>query len=412
MEIINETTALVLFIGLASLAAVLATRIARFASIPAPAIFLLGGTIAATIWEQNGNTSAALSLSQIAHIGTVALIIVLYQGGFAGGLTRARQAWAPIMWLGLPGTILTTAMIWGVARLLGLDSGPALLVAIAVAPTDPAAVFSVLGGGGLRGRSGIILEGESGANDPVGIALMLGALTYLAGDGSVTHVAWTIVEELLIGAVVGGVLGKVLGRLLQASRLGKGAMAALGGLSGAFVIYAIAAMLHGSGFLAVFIAGMIVGDHEVHDDPTPGNVLGFGAVLAEIVMFSALGLTISLTQFTAYSIGISVAIFLALTFIARPLVAIAPLGFSDLRMGERVFISWGGLKGAVPILLAEFALLEHADHGELVYKVVFVTVAASIFIQGATLPWLARRVGIVSAGGDVDGQVAAGAAGE
>jgi len=149
---LNDVNALVLFVGLASLAAVLATRIASFASIPAPAIFLISGTIVATIGEHTHNFPT-LSNTQIAYIGTFALIIILFEGGFGGGLARARRAAVPILWLGLPGTLLTAAVMWVIGRLLGLEAGPAALVAIAIAPTDPAAVFSVLGAGTATTRA-------------------------------------------------------------------------------------------------------------------------------------------------------------------------------------------------------------------------------------------------------------------
>ncbi|MBC7644807.1 MAG: cation:proton antiporter [Thermoleophilia bacterium] len=394
MDALNDANALVLFVGLASLAAVLAKRFAAFASIPAPAIFLLGGTIAATMGERTHNFPA-LTNSQVAHIGTFALIIILFEGGFGGGLARARRAAGPILWLGLPGTLMTAALMWGAGCLLGLDAGVAALVAIAIAPTDPAAVFSVLGAGTrLRGRSGIILEGESGANDPVGISLMLGALAYVAREGSLGNVALDISGQLVIGVIVGVLGGYGLTRLLRLAQLGAASMGALTGVAGAFVIYALGAYLHGSGFLAVFVAGLIVGDHALHDDSDWGSgVLGFAATLSEIVMFSMLGLTISLTQLGGYAVLVGLALFLLLTLVARPLVVIAPLKLANMTMGERIFVSWGGLKGAVPILLAEFALLAHVDHGRLVYQVVFVTVTASILVQGASLSWVARRTG-------------------
>ncbi len=328
----------------------------------------------------------ALSSETVEVIGTGALVVILFDGGSSIGLRRFRVAAAPIVMLGVFGTFATAGMIALFAHwAFGLGWVTSGLLGSAIAPTDPAVMFSVLGNAEIGGRAGTILEGESGANDPVGIALTFG-LIELATHADKTF--WIVVrvfsEQMSIGLAIG-----ILGGLLE-RRLHPIAYHPVRTLALAALVYGAAAVAHGSGFLAVFVAGLIAGELRA-----PFHGL---ASIAETVVFVALGLTIGLTSLSAgrWAEGLAFAGFTAL--VARP-VAVTPLLLpTTLRRNERVFIVWGGLKGAVPILLAAFALTKDVPHAKQIYDVVFIVVLASVVVQGGTIGWAARKLGIEARG--------------
>ncbi|HEV2592108.1 MAG TPA: cation:proton antiporter, partial [Gaiellaceae bacterium] len=230
----------------------------------------------------------------------------------------------------------------------------------------------------IPGRTKTILEAESGANDPVGIALMLGLLQLATHhDATFWIVVQTFVEQMAIGLAIGAAAGWLLQRAPQRH--------ALAMLAAAGCVYAVAAFAHGSGFIAVFVAGLAVG----HPRPRLQDALSSAA---EVVVFVALGLTIAIAALPSsrWLEGLALAAFVAL--VARP-VGVWPLLVPvRLRAGEKLFVVWGGLKGAVPILLASFALVKHVDHAQRIYELVFVVVLASVVVQGSTVPFAARRL--------------------
>jgi len=375
------------------LLALIATKLNERLPVPEPALFLLLAAIASDVFPE---LSERLSIQQVERIGVVALIVILFNGGTLVGSRRFRVAAVPIFSLGVLGTFATAGVIavaahylfdfsWTIAGILGA----------ALAPTDPAVMFSVLGQREIRGRAGTILEGESGVNDPVGIALMIGMIE-LAQDADASF--WVVVEEFSIEMTVGlavGVLGAVAMRPLLRFSLPNPGLYPLRTLAAAGVIYGAASAAHGSGFLAVFVAGVALGDADV---PLRESIERFHtslASLAEVVVFAALGLTIDLTDIlssTRVLEGLALAAILAL--IARPL-AVGPLLLPvRMRRNERLFVIWCGLRGAVPILLAAFALLADVDDARRVYEIVFVVVAFSVLVQGSSVPFVARRLGI------------------
>jgi cell volume regulation protein A len=268
------------------------------------------------------------------------------------------------------------------------------MLGAALAPTDPAVMFSVLGKREVGGRAGTILEGESGVNDPVGIALMIGMLELATHDNATF---WVVVREFVVEMSIGlaiGILGALL--LLQSVRrmtLANPALYPLRSVAAAGIIYGLASVAHGSGFLAVFVAGILIGDAGY---PHRRDVVRFHksvASLAEVVVFVALGLTIN--NVSVGSVWLDAVLLAAiLAFVARPL-GVGPLLLpARLRRGERLFIMWSGLKGAVPILLAAFALLEGVDGADRIYGIVFVVVLLSVAFQGSMIPYVARRLGV------------------
>ncbi len=380
--------AIVLVVSAGVLLALLVHKLTARYPIPAPALFLVAA-LALPVALQDIRT--------VERIGVVALIMILFDGGMDIGWRRFRRAVVPIASLGIIGTFTTALVIAGCAHyLLDFSWTTAGILGAALAPTDPAVLFSILGNKEIGGRTGTILEGEAGVNDPVGIALMIGMLEFAtADDGSL----WTIVQEFALEMSVGlavGVAGTgLLVLFIRRVHLPDEGLYPLRTLAAAGLIYGLASVAGGSGFLAVFIAGLILGDLDL---PHKREIRRFHialASLAEIVVFVALGLTVSVSQLFENDVwldGLILAI--ALAFVARPLGLAPLLAPMRLRMGEKLFIAWGGLKGAVPILLAAFALLAEVDDAQRIYEIVFVVVTFSVIVQGASIPFVASRLGV------------------
>lgn len=375
------------------LLALLATKLNERVPVPAPAVFLVLAAVASDVFPE---LSERLSILEVERIAVVALIIILFNGGTLVGWRRFRVAAVPIFSLGVLGTFATAGII-AVAAHYVLDFGwtTAGILGAALAPTDPAVMFSVFGNKEIPGRPGTILEGESGVNDPVGIALMVG-MVELATTEDASF--WIVVEEFSIEMSVGlviGLLGAAAMRPLLRISLPNPGLYPIRTLAAAGVIYGLATVLHGSGFLAVFVAGIALGDADV---PYRESIERFHtslAGLAEVVVFVALGITIDVTNVLTSRVmleGFVLAILLAL--VARPL-AVGPLLLPvRMRRNERIFVIWGGLRGAVPILLAAFAILGGVDDAGRIYDIVFVVVAFSVIVQGSSIPFVARWLGI------------------
>ncbi len=381
----------ILLISGALSAALLASKLSARTSIPSAAVFLVAAALASDLYP-----SLVLPISTVEDVATVALIVILFDGGSSIGWRRFRVAALPIASLGVLGTFATAGLVTLFAHwAFGLSWVTSGLLGAAIAPTDPAVVFSVLGEREISGRTGTILEGESGANDPVGIALMIGIIELAThADATFWIVVRVFLEQMSIGLAI-GVAGGLLERILmQRLALPSAGLYTLRTLALAGLVYGVAAVAHGSGFLAVFVAGLIVGDLRAPFS-TEIRVFQDGlAALAEIVVFVTLGLTINLSMLTSsrWFEGLLLAAFVAL--IARPLALGILLAPARLRPGERLFVIWGGLKGAVPILLAAFALGSHVTDARRIYETVFVVVLASVIVQGGTIPTAARRLGV------------------
>ena len=387
MAELSEFGAYVLVVSGGVLLALLARKLTEHFPIPAPALFLVVAAAAPVIVPQ---------IRTVERIGVVALIVILFDGGMHIGWRRFRRGALPIASLGVIGTLATAGVVAACAHyLLDFDWTTAGILGAALAPTDPAVMFSILGDKEIRGRTGTILEGEAGVNDPVGIALMIGMLEFATTDGGSL---WAVVREfalqLSIGLAVGLAGTVLLVVFMRRVHLPSEGLYPLRTLAAAGVIYGIASVAHGSGFLAVFIAGLALGDLDI---PYKRQIRRFHtalASLAEIVVFVALGLTVHVTQFGAsiWLDGLVLAVLLA--FLARPLGLAPLLAPLRLRIGEKLFIAWGGLKGAVPILLAAFAILAEVDDAQRVYEIVFVVVGFSVVVQGASVPFVASRLGV------------------
>ncbi|OBH26725.1 hypothetical protein A5692_26265 [Mycobacterium sp. E342] len=380
---------IILFSSAIGLVAVLANRLTERFKVPVPLLVLVG--TAAVVHAVPAVQPPSERI--VEQVITVALVLVLFDGGMHIGPSRFRAAVAPILSVGVLGTALTAAgaalMLHYVCR---IDWFPAVLVATAVAPTDPAVVFSVLGKREIRGRSSTILEGESGANDPVGISLMssLIAAGGLSAAGFVT-VGAQFVLQMAIGLAVGVVGGRALLVFMRRVALPSEGLYPLRTLASSLMLYGIGTLAHGSGFLAVFVAGIVIGDARAPYKPEIKRFHAALAGLAEIVAFVVLGLTVDLGVLAHPDVWIpGLALGVALTALIRPLAVSSCLVGVQLKRNERAFILFAGLKGAVPILLGELLRAAHIPNAERLYGIVVVVVIFSVLVQGSSVPGVAK----------------------
>ncbi|MGN6252191.1 MAG: potassium/proton antiporter [Marmoricola sp.] len=390
----TDTTRLalaLLIVAVVVLGAVLSHRIAQRLRLPAPLLFLVAAAVVVQVVPPVHRPPEHL----VEYVVTVALVFILLDGGMGIGMARARRAAVPIVVVGVAGTFLTAGVLAVLLHLgLGLDWYAALLVATAVAPTDPAVVFSVLGQREVSGRSGTILEGESGANDPVGIALMASLLSAGHLDGAAFgQVAGEFCLQMIVGAVIGLLGGRALLWSMRRVPLPGAGLYPVRTAAVAVGLFGLASVAHGSGFLAVFLAGIVIGDARAPYKREIENFHAGLASLAEIIVFVVLGLTVSLPSLASLDVWLpGVVLGAVLAFVVRPLVVGPLLSGSGLRRNEKAFVLFAGLKGAVPILLGTFLLAENVPDAERLYSIVVVVVVFSVLVQGSLVPTVARAL--------------------
>ncbi len=393
MEDLLDFGKIILVVSAGLSIAIIVRVVAARIGLPTAALLLI---VAAVASDLSTRLADMLSFEDVQKIATLALIAILFEGGMSIGTRRFRAAAAPIAVLGVLGTFGTAALIAAAAHwLLGLDWTVAGLLGAALAPTDPAVTFSVLAGKEVEGRTGTILEGESGFNDPVGIALMIGMVDLATSDHRAGGIAVDFVREMGIGLAVGVAGGLALMLLISRFPLPDRSLYPIATLLSAGVIYGAGSAAHGSGFLAVFVAGIVLGDvhyprrHEVH------HFHSAVADLGELAVFVALGLTVDLAFIGSEGLwwqGLVLAALLG--FVIRPLVVYPLLYGSELGQNERLFVVWCGLKGAVPILLASLAITGGTDDAAEIYGIVFVVVLFSVLVHGTAVPAVAARLRI------------------
>jgi cell volume regulation protein A len=327
-------------------------------------------------------------------VGSVALALILFDGGLKTRFQSIRTVLAPSMVLATVGVLLTALITAPVAKYaLDLNWTEASLVGAVVASTDAAAVFLLVHTQGLRlrPRVGATLEAESGTNDPFAIFLTLMLVEYISsGETSLAHIALEFAREALLGAVVGVIGGRLVVLALNRVALPQGLHAPFV-TTAALVIFGAAQIGHASGFLAVYLAGIIIGNRPTRAHNSVVTFLDAATWLAQIVMFVLLGLLVSPHRLLD-SVGAAVIIAFALMLVARPVAVFLCLAPFKFNWREKVFIAWTGLRGAVAIFLASIPMLVGLSKAYLYFDVAFVVVIISLLLQGWTLAPAARRL--------------------
>ncbi|MGW7682580.1 potassium/proton antiporter [Kribbella sp. NPDC054772] len=349
--------------------------------------------------------------AKLAHaLGFAALVVILTEGGLTTRWNEVR----PVMPLGLVlatvGVAVSVGVVAGVAHfVLGLSWQLSVLLGAVTSPTDAAAVFSVLRRVPVRPRLRGALEAESGLNDAPTVLLVTLVSTGEVGDKGLLAFSGLVLYELIVGALFGLVIGWVSVGLIRRMALGSAGLYPLAVLSVAFISYAGGSvLLHVSGFASVYVTSLVLGRAELpHRMATRSFVDGI-AWLAQIGLFVMLGLLASPGRFRLNDVVLALVIGFSVTVVGRfASVAISAAPFR-LPWAERTFISWAGLRGAVPIVLATIPLSEGVPHADRIFDVVFVLVLLFTLLQGPSLPWLAKRLNVLdeNAAHEVDIDVA------
>lgn len=327
-------------------------------------------------------------------VGSVALALILFDGGLKTRFASIRTVLAPSMMLATAGVLLTALITAPVARyVLDLNWTESLLVGAVVASTDAAAVFLLVHTQGLRlrPRVGATLEAESGTNDPFAIFLTLMLVEFISiGQSSASHIALEFIQEAVLGAIIGVIGGRLVVIALNYVALPQGLHAPFV-TTAALVIFGGSQIVHASGFLAVYLAGIIIGNRPTRAHNSVVTFLDAATWLAQIVMFVLLGLLVSPHRLLS-SAGGAVLVAFALMLVARPLAVLICLAPFKFNWREKVFIAWTGLRGAVAIFLASIPMLVGLSKAYLYFDVAFVVVIISLLLQGWTLAPAARRL--------------------
>ena len=320
-------------------------------------------------------------------VGSVALALILFDGGLRTRFQSIRAVLAPSMALATIGVLLTALITAPVAKyVLDLNWTEALLVGAVVASTDAAAVFLLVHAQGLRlrPRVGATLEAESGTNDPFAVFLTLMLVELISvGESSAWHVALEFGREAVLGAIIGVIGGRLVVLALNRVALPQGLHAPFVATA-ALVIFGAAQIVHASGFLAVYLAGIIIGNRPTRAHNSVVTFLDAATWLAQIVMFVLLGLLVS-PQRLVGSVVPAVMVALVLMLVARPVAVFLCLAPFRFNWREKIFIAWTGLRGAVAIFLASIPMLVGLPKAYLYFDVAFVVVIISLLLQGWTL---------------------------
>ncbi|WP_367379589.1 potassium/proton antiporter [Arsenicicoccus sp. oral taxon 190] len=399
-----EDLRLVLLIGAAVLLlSVVAVRISTRSGLPSLLLYLLIGVglgeMGLGIQFEDGRLTQAL--------GYVALVVILSEGGLTTSWRHIRPSVAPAAILSTVGVLVSVAVI-GVAAhwLLRLGWPSAFLVGAILSSTDAAAVFSVLRAVPLPRRLTGMLEAESGLNDAP-VVLLVTALTAVV-DGtahaSPLVLALEAVLELAAGTVVGLGVGWLGTRLLRRYADTSSGLFSIGVLAVPALAYAAATFVHGSGFIAVYVSALVLGNSGLpHKAATRGFATAMGW-LAQIGLFVLLGLLASPDELLGWAMP-ALLLGLVLLLVARPLSVLASVSAFRLTLREQAFLSWAGLRGAVPVVLATVPATEGATELSWLFDLVFMLVVIYTIVQGPTLPWVARRLGVIDEGATMDLQV-------
>lgn len=376
------------------LISVLVSKISDRFGVPTLLLFLILGMLAGSDGP-GGIYFDDPALAQF--IGVIALVLILFSGGLDTEWSHVRPVIREGLLLSTIGVIITALMVGVFACvLLRFSLVEGLLLGSIVSSTDAAAVFSVLRskGIGLKGKLRPLLELESGSNDPMAIFLTIGLIQLITQlDVAPIDLIGLFFRQMLVGALLGYGMGRVMLLLINRLKLGYEGLYPVLTLSLVFLTFGLTDGIGGSGFLAVYLAGIVLGRHDfIHKR----SLLRFHdglAWLMQIVMFLTLGLLVFPSRLVPITvIGLLIAGYLL--FIARPVSVFISLLPSALNWREKTFISWVGLRGAVPIILATFPLLARVAQADLIFNVIFFIVLASVLLQGTTIPLIARRLGV------------------
>jgi cell volume regulation protein A len=330
-------------------------------------------------------------------LGTIGLVLILFEGGLTAGWREIRPVLGTALSLALIGTLITAVLAGLAAKwIFDLETLEALIIGSAVAATDSAAIFAVLRGSTLRKRIARALEGESGMNDPVALLLVTGFIAWIQVPGyGIANLAGDFVLELSIGAAVGIGVGIAARSGFRGLDLPTAGLYPVASVAAVGLSYGIAELAHGSGFLAVYLTGLVLGTGIM---PARHTITAFHQGLswvAQISLFFLLGLLVVPSELGAVALE-GIALALVVMFVARPVATLLATQFAAYALRERMMLSWAGMRGAIPIWLATFPVVAGVEEGAFVFNIVFFVVVLSTLVQGMSFEPLADRLGLTT----------------
>ena len=387
---------LILVAGLLLAAGIGAAKVADRVRIPGLLFFLGLGMLAGS----EGIGGIEFDNAELTRtLGTIGLVLILFEGGLTAGWGEIRPVLVTAISLATVGTILT-ALIAGAAAVWLFDLGTleGLIIGSAVAATDSAAIFAVLRGSQLRRRLARALEGESGLNDPVALLLVTGFIDWLElSDYGLGDMVGALAGKLALGLAIGVLVGFAARYVFRNLDLPNPGLYPVASVATAGLAYGAAEVAHGSGFLAVYIAALILGTGSI---PARQTTIAFHQGLSwvsQIALFFLLGLLVFPSQLGDVA-GDALLLSAALMLVARPLAAFVASAVSQWSARERLMLGWAGLRGAIPIWLATFPVIAGVEGSSEIFNAIFFVVVTSTLIQGATFEPLARRLGLTTTG--------------
>lgn len=388
----DEAT-LLLLVGSLLAASILVALGASRVGVPSLVVFLLIGML---LGPQALHAVEFNNVELARTVGVIGLAAILFEGGLSTSWRRLRDVAIPATLLSTIGVVVT-ALLSSIAvhTFFDLSWLRSLLLGAVISSTDAAAVFATLRFTKIKRRLARTLEAETGGNDPVAIALTLGFISWIQHpDYGFGKMFILLIQQLGIGIAVGVLFGILAIRVFSQLPQSIGAFAPVASLAAAALSFGAAGIIGGSGFLAVYLVGLAIGS-------TPSRyrtqLVAFHeglAFVAQVAMFIVLGLLIAPNQLPAVALS-SIALALLLVVVIRPVAVFIATPFLGFSSKERLLLGWAGLRGAVPIVLGTFVLSEHISDGQVIFNAVFFVVLVSALIQGTTLDWVARRLGVI-----------------
>lgn len=383
------TTDMIIFLfGSLLLAGVISAKFSNRFNVPSLVLFIIVGmALNPLIYYDNAK------LTQL--FGILALIIILFDGGMQTSWRDIRPVIGGSVSLATIG-VLITATVFGVCSvfILGIDWKEGMLIGAIVGSTDAAAVFAVLGSQNVKKRLTSTLEAESGTNDPMAVFLTISFIEWIQiPDLSVWEMLFSFVWQMGLGLGLGLLAGWFIVQVLNRIALDTSGMYPILAIGFAILTYSGVGLLKGSGFLAVYVMALVIGNSDLQYRFTIVRFNEGFAWLMQIMMFILLGLLVfplQLLEITWQGLVLSI----LLMFVARPLGVFISLMYSKFTGKEKTLIAWAGLKGAVPIVMATYPMIAGLEHGQLFFNIVFFIVLTSALIQGATISPLAKRLGL------------------
>jgi len=385
---------LILIAGGLLAAGILGALLADRVRVPGLLLFLGLGMLAGS----QGLGGIDFSNTELARtLGTIALILILFEGGLTAGWAEIRPVLGTAASLATLGTVVTALLAGLAAKLIfDLSTLEGMIVGAAIAATDSAAIFAVLRRSTLEKRLARSLEGESGMNDPVALLLVIGFIEWIQEPGfGLADMAGLLALKLAVGIAVGYLVGRLAVAALNATRLPTDGIYPVATIAIAALAYGVAEIAHGSGLLAVYLTALALGGANI---PARRTVVAFHEGLgwvAQIALFILLGLLVFPSRLDDVALK-GLALSAVLILVARPIATFLATAFAPLNVREKAMLGWAGLRGATPIWLATFPVVAGIAGGETEFAIVFFVVVTSTLVQGASFEPLATRLGLTT----------------